>query len=425
LPEPAASDPQSPAPTPPIGHGVFRRTVAAFAYRDFRVLWLGACTSSIGTWMQSVAENWLVLTLTGSAFFLGLDSFLQQLPLVLFTLIGGVMADRYDRRRTLLVSQYVQLSTAFALAALVALDIVRVWHILALSFITGCAQSFGGPAYQSLLPSLVEKRDVPNAVAMNSIQFNIARMIGPLLAGATLAALGMAWCFALNGVSFLVVIVALMSLRVKHIAPVNSQDMATEMKLGLSYVRHEGALLVLTILAATTTLFGTPLLTLLPVFSQEVFHRGVEQYSVLMAFSGAGSVVGALFVAWLGTFRRMGLAALLVQCLYGVLVIGFAVSRNELLSYVILFAGGAALMIMLSLVTSLMQLLAPNHMRGRVMSIYMVAFRGGMPIGSLLSASFASATSAPLSLVVNGVLLVAVALYFLVRDHGIRRCEPI
>lgn len=373
--------------------------------------------------MQSVAENWLVLTITGSAFFLGLDSFLQQLPIVLFTLIGGVLADRYDRRRTLLASQYVQMSTAFALALLVYFDVVRIWHILALSFITGCAQSFGGPAHQSLLPSLVEKRDVPNAVAMNSIQFNIARMLGPLLAGAALATLGMAWCFSLNGLSFLVVIVALMSLRVKHIAPTSSQAMGTELKIGLSYVRHEGALLVLTVVAATTTFLGTPLLTLLPVFSQEVYHAGVEQYSEFMAFSGAGSVVGALVVAWLGKFRRMGLVALLVQLLYGALVIGFAQSRTIWLSYAILFFVGAALMIVFSLVTSLMQLLAPNHMRGRVMSIYMVAFRGGMPIGSLASASLASVTSAPLALTVNGLVLCGVALYFLVRNHGIHDCD--
>src|SRR3990172_1034168 len=162
--------------------------LAAFTYRDFRVQWFGACSSSIGTWTQLSAQNWMVLSLTGSAFYLGLDAFLQQLPIMLFTLIGGVLADRLDRRRTLLMSQYVQTTTAATLAVLVYFGYIQIWHILTLSFITGCAQAFGGPAYQSLIPSLVEKRDLTNAIALNSIQFNVARVLGPLLAGAVLSA---------------------------------------------------------------------------------------------------------------------------------------------------------------------------------------------------------------------------------------------
>src|SRR5438093_7182428 len=161
--------------------------LAAFTYRDFRVQWFGACTSSIGTWMQIVAQNWLVLSLTNSAFFLGLDAFLQQLPIILFTLIGGVFADRYDRRRTLLTSQYIQMATSGTLALLMYFQVVQVWHIMGLSFIPGVAQSFGGPAYQSLLPSPVDEKDLPNAIALNSIQFNLARVLAPLLFAATLA----------------------------------------------------------------------------------------------------------------------------------------------------------------------------------------------------------------------------------------------
>src|SRR6185312_11921550 len=164
-----------------------QRMFSAFTYRDFRVQWFGACTSSVGTWTQSAAQNWMVLSLTGSAFFLGLDSFLQQLPIMLFTLVGGVLADRRDRRRTLLSSQYVQMATATTLAVLVYFDVVTITHILILSFTTGLAQAFGGPAYQSLVPSLVDKKDLPNAVALNSIQFNIARVLGPLLFAATLS----------------------------------------------------------------------------------------------------------------------------------------------------------------------------------------------------------------------------------------------
>src|SRR5438128_5448807 len=158
-------------PSTPVRRGV-RRMLAAFAYRDFRVQWIGACSSAIGTWMQIVAQNWLVLSLTNSPFYLGLDAFLQQLPIILFTLVGGVFADRYDRRKTLLASQYVQMFTSGALAVLMYLHGVPVWHIMALSFMTGVAQSFGSPAHPSLLPSLVAEKDLPNAIALNSIQFN-------------------------------------------------------------------------------------------------------------------------------------------------------------------------------------------------------------------------------------------------------------
>jgi MFS family permease len=418
--------PEAAIASPPTG---LRRLAAAFGYRDFRVLWFGACTSSIGTWMQSLAENWLVLTLTGSAFYLGLDAFLQQLPIVLFTLIGGVMADRRDRKKTLLASQYVQMASAFTLASLVYLDVVQIWHILALSFLTGSAQSFGGPAYQSLIPSLVDKKDLPNAIALNSIQFNLARVVGPLLAGATLTAftragaserIAMGSCFTINGFSFLVVIVALVSLRVKHVAPTSTQPMLTEMRSGLSYVRHETGVLALILLAAATTFLGFPMLTLLPLFAQQVFHQGVGEYSRMMSFSGAGAIVGALVVAWLGKFHHMRLTALLVQVAYGALIIGFAISKVLWISYLLLFLSGICLMIVFSTVTSLIQLVAPNEMRGRVMSIYMLAFRGGMPLGSLTAGYAASLTSAPLVLGVSGGALATVAMYFLINRHGVR-----
>ena len=402
--------------------------LAAFTYRDFRVQWFGACTSSIGTWMQIVAQNWLVVSLTNSAFFLGLDAFLQQLPIILFSLIGGVFADRYDRRRTLLTSQYIQMSTSGILALLMYFQVVQIWHILVLSFMTGIAQSFGGPAYQSLIPSLVDKKDLPNAVALNSIQFNVARVLGPLLFAATLAAFrnygyaepqAMNACFLLNSLSFLVVINTLMMLHVKHIPPATSGRMGDELRTGLSYVRHHGSLASLIVLAAATTFLGFAVLTFLPIFAEKIFHEGADTYSHLMAFSGAGSIVGALIVAWLGKFPKMGWTALLVQAAYGVLIIAFALSRVLVASEILLFFTGAALMVVFSTVTSLVQLIAPNEMRGRVMSIYMIAFRGGMPLGSLVSGYLATYLGAPLVIGINGALLVGVAVYFLTRNHGV------
>jgi MFS family permease len=412
---------------PPAGHA--RRIAAALLHRDFRVLWFGACTSSIGTWMQSLAENWLVLSLTASAFFLGLDAFLQQLPIMLFTLIGGVVADRYDRRLTLMASQWVQLATAATLSALAYFHVIEIWHILALSFVTGTAQAFGGPAYQSLIPSLVGKQDLTNAIALNSIQFNVARLVGPLLAGATLAAFkrahvpemtAYAACFGLNAISFLVVIVSLMSLRIKHLPAPRKLRMMEELRQGLWYVRQERSIRALMVLGAATTFFGIPMLTLLPVFAKTVFGSDVEGYSMLLAFSGAGAVVGSLIVAWLGRFPRMGMTTLTVQVLFGALITVMAINRSLHLTYLLLFLSGMALMIVLSCITSLVQLIAPNEMRGRVMSIYLVAFRGGMPLGSLVSGYIASVTSAPTVLVVNGIVLLSISAYFLMKNQEIR-----
>ena len=408
---------------PLLTHGPFvGRIAAALTFRDFRVLWLGACTSSIGTWMQKVAQSWLVLEITDSAWYLALDAFVGEAPLLLFTLIGGVVADRRDRRKLLLASQVVQMSAAFALALLVAFGEVTIWHILALSFLTGCAQAFGGPAYQSLIPSLVPTDHLPNAIALNSIQFNIARVIGPLLAGAALHAFGMVSCFTLNGLSFLVVIGSLLSLHVEHVPTgAGGRHMLEELGGGLRYVWGEKRLLALSVLAFATTFLAIPLLTFLPVIARDVFHEGVGRYSQMMAFSGTGAVAGALVVAWLGRFPHMGLTALVLQVVVGALIVVFAFSRVLWLTELLLLATGAALIMTMSVVTSLVQLVAPNEMRGRVMSIYMVAFRGGMPLGSLATGKLVDLSSAPLALALDGVLLALVAAYFLARSHGVRQ----
>ena len=399
-----------------------RRIAAALTYRDFRVLWFGAFTSTIGTWMQKVAQNWLVLTIAGSssAFFLGLDSFLGELPILLFTVIGGVVADRRDRRQLLLASQYVQMTAAFTLAALVYFDIVRIWHVLALSAMTGMAQAFGGPAYQSLLPSLVEKEHLPNAIAFNSIQFNLARVIGPLLAGAALAAFGMVACFGLNGLSFLAVIFAILSLHIRHIPVQTTTRMHQELKTGYRFVRANTGLVGLCVLGFTTTFLGNPLLTFLPVFTKDVFGGDVNEYTYLMAAAGGGAVTGALVVAWLGRFRHMGRTLLTIQFVFGLLIVTFAMLRALWLNAAILFLAGACMVMVFAMLSSLVQLNAPNEMRGRVMSMYMVAFRGGMPVGSLVAGWAATLSSAPAVLALNGVLLTAVAAWFLLKSHGVR-----
>jgi len=408
-----------PAPAPRTG---FDRIAAALTYRDFRLLWFGAFTSTIGTWMQKVAQNWLVLSLTGtsSAFFLGLDSFLGELPILLLTLVGGVVADRRDRRSLLLASQYTQMTTALVLATLVYFNVIHVWHVLALSTITGLAQAFGGPAYQSLIPSLVEKRDLPNAIAFNSIQFNLARVIGPLIAGKALDVFGMVICFGLNGVSFLAVIAAILMLHIRHIPAPTTTRMRDELTTGLVFVRGHASLLGLAVLGFATTFLGYPLLTFLPLFAKNVFSGDVKLYTQLMAYAGAGAVCGAFGVAWLGKFKHMGRVLLLLQLAFGVVMVLFASTRLLWLNEVLLFAAGVCMVMVASMLQSLAQLNAPNEMRGRVMSAYMVAFRGGMPLGSLVSGYFATLIGAPMVIAINGVLLVVVAAYFLIRNHGIR-----
>jgi MFS family permease len=410
----------TPTSPPAVRSFIVQRALAAFFYRDFRVLWFGAFTSTVGTWMQKVAQSWLVFELTKSSFYLGLDDFLGQLPILLFTLIGGVIADRHDRRRLLIGSQFVQMATAFVLAALVFHGRVHIGHILVLSFTTGLAQAFGGPAYQALIPSLVDKKVLPNAIALNSIQFNLARVVGPLLTGLTMAALGAAMCFVINGVSFFVVILALILLSVKHIPRADPKPILHELKGGFVYARGEPAIVALTVLASMTTFLGLPLLTFLPVFAREIFLGDIGLYSELMAYSGIGAVSGALVVAWLGRFRHMGLALLLVQMAFGVLIAAFSLSRTLWLSNILLFLCGAALLIVFSMTASLVQLIVPDHLRGRVMSIYMVAFRGGMPLGSLASGFAASLLSVPAVLAINGSLVSLVAIYFFFKSHGVR-----
>jgi MFS family permease len=400
-----------------------RRVAAALTYRDFRLLWSGALVSSIGTWMQKVAQAWLIVTLTasGSAFYLGLDSFLGEAPILLFTLIGGVVADRANRRHLLLASQCVQMAAAFTLAALVFTDNIRIWQILTLSFITGVAQAFGGPAYQSLIPSLIPKDTLPNAIALNSIQFNLARVIGPWVAGAALTAFGMVACFGLNGVSFLFVMAAILALHVTHVRPAGVEGMRAQLKGGLHYVRHHPQLVTLTLLGFISAFLGFPLLTFLPVITKDVFNQGVGLYTNFMTLAGIGAVLGALSVAWLGKHRHMGWALLTMLAVLGVIVVAFSLSTTLWLSRLLLFLGGALLVTCLSMTTSLVQLLAPHELRGRVVSIYMVAFRGGSPLGGLVSGLLVTQIgSAPYVLALNGALLTVIALIAMTRDHGLR-----
>lgn len=406
-------------PVPPSRGGVGQRLGAALQSRNFRLLWGGAFLSTVGTWMQKVAQNWLVLSLTGSAWYLGLDAFLGELPLLLFTLIGGVVADRYDRRRLLIGSQVLQMVSAGALFLLVVSGTVHVWHVLLLSFVTGSAQAFGGPANQSLLPSLVPRRHLPNAIALNSIQFNLSRLVGPVLAGLVLAAYGTAVCFGINALSYLAVVGALLAITVPHVRPTGRQSLTSELRGGLQHVRADLTLRSLIVVAFLSTFLGLPMQTFLPVVAQQIFGQGVGLYSTMMAWSGGGAVLGALIVAWMGRYPGMGRMVLVLQGVFALLIVCVAWSRSLPLTYALLVLSGVAGIMTTSLLTSLVQFVAPDHLRGRVMSIYMMAFRGGMPLGSLVSGALISTLGITTVLTINGTLLLVAAVWFLARPGGV------
>jgi predicted MFS family arabinose efflux permease len=379
-------------------------------------MWIGACTSSIGTLMQTFAQAWLVLQLSGSSFLLGLDSFLGSIPIVLFSLVGGVFADRTERQKILLGSQYIQMTCAFLLAILFATGVVRIWHILALSFVAGTAQSFGGPAYQALIPSLVKPEDLPNAIALNSIQFNVARVLGPTFGGVALL-LGASWCFSLNGISFVAVIISLLIIR-PHFVPMKSRESVLySMKEGFRFIRKQGTMEALIVLAFLMTLLAFPLVVFLPVFARDVFHGGPDLYTVFLVCSGIGSICGALVVAGMGKYKHQGRAALLLLMALGALITSFALSRSLILSCVLIFFSGGALLSVFATISSLVQMITSDNMRGRVMSVYNVAFRGGMPFGSLISGALIHRFNAPVVLACNGALLVVLGLYFLIAQR--------
>ncbi len=396
-----------------------RRTFKAFSYRDFRLMWAGAFTSSVGTWMQEVAQNWLILTMTGSTALLGLDAFLGDAPFLAFSLFGGVLADRMDRRRILLGSQLVQMSSAILLAALILTGHIHVWIILTLSFVVGFAQSFGGPAYQALIPTLVDKEDLPNAVAMNSIQFNLARVIGPVLAGVAFYKFGAATCFGLNALSFLAPIAALSVLaRGGMVSSPSTETVLQSLRSGLKAVTDDKGLRGLVTLGFVGSFCAMPLVTFLPVFAKDVFHRDAKGYSVLLAAFGIGAIGGAVGTAWIGNVRRKGVVAVSMQMAFGALMAGFAVSRTPVLSYVLLALAGASLMVVFAMFMTLVQANVEDRMRGRVVSVYSLAFRGAMPLGNLLAGLVAAVVTAPRVLVANGILMVGVGAFVLLRPMG-------
>jgi predicted MFS family arabinose efflux permease len=408
-----------------VAGAFFRRVFRAFRHRDFRLMWIGACVSTTGTFVQQFAQSWLVYDLTKNPFYLGLDLFLGQLPIMMFSLFGGVFADRMDRRKMLLYSQYIQMTCAFILAGLFVTHTVKVWQILTLSFFVGCGQSFGGPAYSALLPALVKGEDLSNAIAMNSIQFNLARVLGPALGGLAYTALGATWCFTLNGISYIAVIVSLFMIQVKFVPPTSRESILKSMGEGIRFIRHREGLGPLVVLAFFTTLLGFSLTGFLPVIVQTIFHQGPKTYEVLLVSSGAGSITGALLVAAMERLKGQGHVALLALLALGGATAAFALSHWLPLSCVLIFVAGAAIMASASLMVSLVQLIVSDQMRGRVMSVYNLAFRAGIPLGSLALGKLIPMVGISWAIAGSGGILIGLSLYFLTVMRNISTFQPL
>src|SRR5947209_8910423 len=305
------------------------------------------------------------------------------------------------------------MASAAILTLLVAGGWVHVWHILSLSFVSGLAQAFGGPAYQALIPTLVSREDMPNAIALNSIQFNLAVTVGRALAGQALARFGESWCFGLNALSFLAPIVSLWIIKTRFLPEKTKESIFASLKKGIHFARQQPSMEALILLAFCMTFLAMPMRTYIPVFVKDIFRRGPETYGNLLSLMGIGSICGSLIIAAAGNVRRKGLVALTGLVLLGAGIAGFALSKVLPFSGAMLVLVGAAMMAVFAMVNSLVQLITTNEMRGRVMSLYNFAFRGGMPMGNLVSGWLVPIFKAPIVLGVNGVLLVFVALYFL------------
>ena len=386
----------------------------ALSHRDFRLFWIGAFLSNVGTWMQAVAQGWLVLLLTNSAFWLGLDGFVATAPGFIFTLLGGVFADLIDRRRLLLYTQVIAGIAALVLAMLVWTQVVNRWMVLGFSFVTGCCMALASPSYLAMTYDLVGREDLANAIAMNSTQFQLSRVVGPTLAGVAFKFFGLAGCFFANGLSFIAVVAALWVVRPER-ANTASHSVKDRRALwrdlidGFRYVRNRPRVSALLLLSAINSLFGAPYFTLVPIYARNIFRLGETGLALMMGTSGAGAFMGALLVAYLGDFRRKGWLVLGGSIAFGVFIANFALSSRLTMSLVFLFGVGFSLIVCVATINTLLQKLVTDEMRGRVMSMFILSFLGTMPIGNIVAGSASNHFGPQHTLAVGGIIVSLVA----------------
>jgi predicted MFS family arabinose efflux permease len=394
--------------------------LSAFAFRDFRLLWTGAFLSSVGTWTQDVALGWLIHTRFGDPFYLGLRAFAADAPLIAFMLLGGAMADRVDRRLILLTSNVLQMCFAAVLGLLYATDRLGIGAILLLAFLTGLSQSQSAPTYQAVITSLVPPRRIPNAVALNSLQFNLSRTVGPAIAGVLLARAGTGACFAVNAASFLAVIAALWGIRIPAHAEPPKEGLGRSLGTAFRHVAGDPALRLLTLIAAAGSFLAFPLITYLPVIAGTVLRTGAAGYSMLLSSFGAGAIAGAIATAHRGHVPGRGRTLLLALVVTGAATAAAVLSSHQLIAMGCLLVAGFSMVTAFSTVNSLVQENAPPSLKGRVLGIYGFAFRGGVPLGSLVAGWLVRPFGAPAVMGAYAAALALLAAALLCRRGGVR-----
>lgn len=384
-------------------------------HRNFRLFWLGQLISLIGTWMQTLGQAWLILNLTGNPFYLGLVAAAQFTPILVLGLFGGMIADLFPKRRTIIATQSAAMVLAFILAALVATGVVQTWHIFALALALGLVNAVDMPVRQSFVVEMVGREDVANAVALNSAVFNGARIVGPAVAGVLIGIVGLAACFFLNGVSFIAVIVGLWAMRDEELVAVARPAMPRTVRAvggnlaeGIVYVRRTRIVLLAVWVIGVVSTAGMNFNVLMPALAKEVLGVGATELGFLMAAMGVGSLVAALFVA----FLRSPQVRILVGggIMLGVLEVVLGGTKNMPLAVVVSFGIGMGAIAMAASANSLIQLNVPDELRGRVMSVYTTVFAGSTPIGGIVAGFLAAAYGPPAALAVGGAVSAAAAL---------------
>jgi MFS family permease len=366
-------------------------TFSALRSRNFRLWFFGQTVSMMGTWMQSVAQGWLVYQLTGSELALGLISFLGTVPTLFLMIPAGALLDRANKRNVLVATQTVMMLLAFTMAGLYSLGVLAVWHIGAMAILLGIANSFDAPARQALAVEMVDdRRDLMNAIALNSTIFNLARVVGPAIGGIVLATLGAAWCFGLNGMSFLAVLLALLSMRLAYKLPEpRSGALLAHTAAGLDYIWSNKVIRAMIVLLGFSSLFGFSYSVLLPAFAEDVLHVGKAGLGELNAAVGLGALVGSLVVASLGRYKRKALLMTAGTLSMPLALLGFSQATSFPLSLACLVVVGFAFVSQNATINTLIQSLVPDELRGRVMAVYSLMFFGTTPFGSLLAGSLA------------------------------------
>ena len=386
-------------------------------HRNYRLWFIGQLVSLVGTWMQNTAQGYLIYTITGSVAYLGYVGFISGVPSILFILWGGVIADRVPRRTLMIITQSSMMVLAFILAALSFLKVVQPWHILVLAFLLGTANAFETPARQSFVVEMVDREDMTNAIALNATMFNLGAIVGPAAAGVTYALIGPAWCFTLNGISFIAVIIALGMMRIKLLpAPLVRISVMTAIKEGLSYVRATRLVATLSISTFVMNVFGWGLIVLIPAWAVSILGGDVTTNGLMLSARAVGAVVGGLAIAAMAGRGQRGRLWSISSFLLPLVMIGFALTRWLPLSLILLAAIGYFLISIMNTSNAMVQARVPDELRGRVMGIYSLMFMGGGPIGSLLVGEVASWTSEPkTALLCAGVLLLYAGFIFLRR----------